>query len=191
LPIHATEKCWQAGPARVFPNLSALSVFHPFVPGQVLNFGELTILPFAVDHGTTAPGAVGYVVLFATRKFIFTGDFLSIPNDHSPLFRGADLCFMEATNWHPAPHTGHQSVTEAIRLLRKWTPLQTYLVHYSGAEDLEHSGDAVSGPLGRAQFHSRLAKISAGQNIRLAEHGMTFEYQEEMQNLEWYRTQRA
>ena len=65
----------------------------------------------------------------------------------NPLFSHADVAFMDANTWHPAEHTAHQSVLGDLRLIEHWKPKRTYLVHYSGYEDRDHSENAIDGPM--------------------------------------------
>jgi len=55
-------ECWQNGPGRVHPYLAERSDMRPLQPGVPVMLGELTITPFAVNHGPKAPGALGFVV---------------------------------------------------------------------------------------------------------------------------------
>ena len=47
----------------------------------------------------------------------------------------------------PAKWTWRQSVLGNLRLIDKRRPKRAYMIHYSGYEDREHTGDSVSGPL--------------------------------------------
>jgi len=46
------------------------------------------------------------------------------------------------------------------------------MIHYSGFEDREHTGDSVSGPMNAARFGDELRRVADGRDIRPAEHGM-------------------
>ena len=58
LPIFASPECWEDGPNRVHRYLAERSDFRPLVPEIAVVLGDLTVIPFVVDHGPKAPGAV-------------------------------------------------------------------------------------------------------------------------------------
>ena len=134
--------------------------------------GDVTVTPFAVDHGPKAPGAVGFVVQHGSRKIVIPGDFLRIVDEENPLLFGADVMFLDANTWHPADWTWHQSVLGNLRVIDKWRPKPAYLAHYSGYEDREHAGDAVDGPMSLARFQDELRRLAGGHEIQPAAHGM-------------------
>ena len=84
LPIYASRECWEDGPNRVHRHLAERSDFRPLQPGVAVVLGDLTITPFAVDHGPKAPGALGFVVQHGRRKIVITGDFQRRPRRRSP-----------------------------------------------------------------------------------------------------------
>lgn len=172
LPIYATAECWEAGPNRVHRYLAERSDFRPLEPGASLALGDLTITPFAVDHGAKAPGAVGFVVQHGGRRVVVTGDFVRVPNEDNPLLCGAHVMFLDANTWHPAEHTGHQSVLGNLRLINKWQPKRAYMIHYSGYEDRDHPEDPVNGPMDMERFRHELHRVAGGRDIQPAEHGM-------------------
>jgi phosphoribosyl 1,2-cyclic phosphodiesterase len=171
LPIYATSECWEAGPNRVHRYLAERSDFRPLEPGVPVALADLTITPFAVDHGPKAPGAVGFVVQHGGRKVVLTGDFLRIHNEDDPLLRGADVMFLDANTWHPAEYTWHQSVLGNLRLIDKWQPKRAYMIHYSGYEDRDHPDDPVNGPMDMKRFGQELHRVAGGRDIQPAEHG--------------------
>ncbi len=172
LPIYATAECWEAGPNRVHRYLAERSDFRRLVLGVPIVLGDLTITPFAVHHSAKAPGAVGYVAQHGGKKVVFTGDFLRVVNEDDPLLCGADVMFLDANTWHPAEHTGHQSVLGNLPLIGKWQPKRTYMIHYSGYEDRDHPNDPVHGPMDVEWFRRELRRVSGGREIQPAEHGM-------------------
>jgi phosphoribosyl 1,2-cyclic phosphodiesterase len=172
LPIYATRACWETGPNAIHRYLAERSDFRPLEPGSPIVLGEVAFMPFAVDHGPKAPGAVGWVVQHSNRKIVLTGDFLNVPNEDDPRLVAADVCFMDANTWHPADWTGHSSVLGNLRLIDKWKPKRGYFVHYSGYEDRERAGEAIHGPLTRGQFRDELHRVRPDLDLRLADHGM-------------------
>jgi phosphoribosyl 1,2-cyclic phosphodiesterase len=172
LPIYASQECWDAGPNRVHRYLAERCDFRQLQPGVPVVLGDLTLTPFAVDHGPKAPGALGFVIQHGSHKVLITGDFLRVPNEDDPLLLDADVAFMDANTWHPAEHTWHQSVLGNLRLVEKWRLKRTYMIHYSGYEDREHPGDQVSGPLGMQRLAEELRRVAGDQDIQPAGHGM-------------------
>ena len=174
LPVYCSKSCWKTGPGRMFGYLvDKHRVEHRRIrAGVPLVLGELRLTPFRVIHDKTAPGARGFVAEHGKHKVILPCDFLDIPTVDDPIFHDADVCFLDATNWHPAPHTGHQSVIDAIALVRRWLPGRSYLTHYSGFHDLKHAGERVDRPLDPESFAKEIDHIRGQFDIRAAQHGM-------------------
>jgi phosphoribosyl 1,2-cyclic phosphodiesterase len=172
LPIYATPPTWENGPARVFSRLADRTIWRPLVPWQPVPCGDVTVTPFPVEHGPSAPGAVGFVVQHGSRKIVMTCDFRSVPDEDHPLLKDADVCFMEANTWHPVEWLAHQSVLGALRLVQKWRPKRTYLLHYSGYEDRNFPDDPIHEPLAFGRAEQELAKIRGDMDVHLARHGM-------------------
>ncbi len=172
LPIHASTDCWENGPNRIHRHLAERSDFRPLEPARKLVLGDLRVTPFAVDHGPKAPGALGFVAEHGKRKIVISGDFVRIADEDHPRMFDADVLFLEANTWHPAEWTSHQSVLGNLRLIDKWRPKRTYLLHYSGYEDLEHQNDPIAGPMDTETFRRQLQRIAEDRDIRLAVHGM-------------------
>ena len=132
----------------------------------------MIVTPIAVNHGPKAPGALGFVIQHGERKVVITGDFLHVLNEDDPLLFDADVMFLDSNTWHPADWTWHQSVLGNLRLIEKWRPKRAYLVHYSGYEDREHSGDPIRGPLTENQLRDELQRLGLDKHIEPALHGM-------------------
>ena len=179
LPVYCTQPCWEVGPARLFPWLVSDTLCHnEMTSGDAISIGDLSITPVAVEHGKTAPGAVGFVIeptsqsVGGPRKIVLTCDFLTIPDPDNPLWAEPDVLFIESNTWNPNPQTGHQSILEGLELVRRWRPKRTYLIHYSGFEDAEHRGAEVSRPLTFDELRAQVAKHAGDHDIRLARHGL-------------------
>jgi ribonuclease BN (tRNA processing enzyme) len=172
LPIYASQTCWENGPNAMFGYLADRSEFRAVEPGVAVPLDDVTITPFAVDHGPRTAGAMGFVAQHGSRRIVISGDFLYVPDEDNSLLFGADVCFLDANTWHPAEGTFHQSVLGNLRLIDKWKPKRTYLVHYSGYEDLYRSGESVNHPLGLERFREELRKVAADRDIQPAVHGM-------------------
>lgn len=171
LPIYASQACWETGPNATFKYLAERSDFRPVQPGSPITLGDITITPLAVDHGPKAPGAMGFVVQHGTRRIVLSGDFLRVLDEDNPLLFGADVLFLDANTWHPADWTSHQSVLGNLRLVEKWKPKRTYLVHYSGYEDQDHPEDPINGPMSLGRLREELAKVAGDHDIQPALHG--------------------
>jgi phosphoribosyl 1,2-cyclic phosphodiesterase len=174
LAVHASPGCWRTGPQLFFPYLleRGRARHLPLEPGREVVLGDVRVTPFAVDHKASAPGALGFVVRHGGRKIVLTCDFLRIPAEDDPLFQGADVCFMEATNWHPKPEIGHTSVLDNLALLRKWRPRRTYFVHYSGLFDRKHTGDPINGPMALTRLQKEIDRLRGDLDVQVARHGM-------------------
>jgi len=172
LPIYASRECWDNGPTRVHRHLAERTDFRPLESGVPVVLGELSVVPFAVEHSPSAPGSLGFVLEHAARKIVVTGDFHRVPDEDHPRFAGADVVFLDANTWHPTDRTGHQSVLGNLRLIQKWNPKRAYLIHYSGYEDREHPDDPVHDPMDTGRFREELRRVAGGRDIQPAEHGM-------------------
>ena len=172
LPIYASPECWEQGPNRVHRHLAERSEFRPLQPDVSVTLGELLVTPFAVDHSVKAPGALGFVVQHGQRKIVITGDFFRVPTEDNPLFFDADVAFFDSNTWHPADRTGHSSVLGNLRLIEKWRPKRAYMIHYSGYEDREHTGDAIREPMAEHRFAEELRRAASPRDVRFARHGM-------------------
>ncbi len=180
LPVYCTQPCWDMGPNRLFPWLVGGAIRHvPLTPGTAVELGAIRVTPMNVEHGRTAPGAVGLVIettpaLSDPRKIVLTCDLLSVPEPDHPAWHGADVCFIESNTWNPNPDTGHQRIQDALELLRSWRPKRTYLIHYSGFEDTLHPAAEVNRPLTRAELAQVVARHACDLDVRVARHGMMF-----------------
>jgi phosphoribosyl 1,2-cyclic phosphodiesterase len=172
LPIYASQTCWEEGPNATFRHLAERSQFRAIEPGSVISLDDVNVTPFTVDHGPKAPGAMGFVARHGARRIIFSGDFLHVPDEDNSLLFGADVCFLDTNTWHAADWTSHQSVLGNMRLIEKWKPKRTYLVHYSGYEDGQHADDAINGPMGLERLRDELRKIAGDHDVQPALHGL-------------------
>lgn len=181
LPVFCTRSCWDVGPGRLFPWLVDKTILHrPIAPGAAFQLGHLRVTPMAVEHGNTAPGAVGFVVeaacddpnTSASRKIVLTCDLLRVLDPGDPAWFDADVCFIESNTWNRNPDTGHQSILDALELVRRWQPRRAYLIHYSGFEDARHPHSEVPRPLTCSQLAAQVRRYAPDLDIRVARHGM-------------------
>jgi len=184
LPVYCTQPCWDIGPGRLFPWLVGGAVVHaPVMPGQAIELGALRVTPLSVEHGNTAPGAVGFVIegkrgdrIHSAEtppfKVILTCDLLRVPEPSHAAWHDADLCFIESNTWNRNPDTGHQSILDAIDLVRRWRPRRTYLIHYSGFEDARHTKSDVPHALTLDALEAQVQRHAPDLDVRVARHGM-------------------
>ncbi len=181
LPVYCARPCWDLGPGRLFPWLVDKAIVHrPIAAGELVTLGDVRVTPMSVEHGSTAPGAVGFIVEAAPSlavdgrplKVILTCDLLRVVDPGHPAWRGADVCFIEANTWNRNPDTGHQSILDALDLVRRWQPRRTYLIHYSGFEDSRHPKSEVPRPLTYAELADVVHRHAPELDVRVARHGM-------------------
>ncbi len=179
LTVHCTEPCWQTGPQRLFPWLAGSAMVHnPVVPGRAIDVGALRVTPIAVEHGSTAPGAVSYAIEVLApdpgdpKKVVLTCDLLRPASANDPAWFGADVCFIEANTWNRNPDTGHQCIKDALQLVRTWGARRTYLIHYSGYEDARHVHSEVNRPLTWDELGRQVRRAAPDLDVRIAHHGM-------------------
>jgi len=139
IPAYATESAWgeimkrfgylvgNEGEGRLFIRRLAF-------PGVQLVGLQTNVTPFKVEHGPTAPGAVGYIFQDGDKKVVYTGDFYDVPIRDERL-KEPDLLIMEC-NWYNEPRTQpktswHMSFQRALSFIQSWSPKRVVLVHIS------------------------------------------------------------
>jgi phosphoribosyl 1,2-cyclic phosphodiesterase len=143
VPVYATEPCLEdVLVGRGFQYLVHNGIIQPRViqPGISVELGGLTITPFAVNHGPTAPGAIGLVFECASSarqyRVLYSGDFYElVPPTEDFFARQFDLAILECNQWQPR-RNGHISFAQILDLLTEG-PLahaqirQLTLIHFS------------------------------------------------------------
>jgi phosphoribosyl 1,2-cyclic phosphodiesterase len=172
LPNYASQACWEAGPNTTLKYVGERSDFRPLEPGTSVALGDITITPFAVDHGPQVPGAMGFVVQHADHRIVISGDFHHVPDEDNSLLFDSDVCFLDTNTWHPVELGRHQSVLGNLRLIEKWKPKRTYFIHYSGYEDRDHGDDPINGAMGMERFREEVQRVSGDHDVQPARHGM-------------------
>ncbi|MEM9081485.1 MAG: MBL fold metallo-hydrolase [Verrucomicrobiota bacterium] len=132
LPLHGSPHTL-ASLARMFPwafgNTSKNYVRadqQPFSDFQTLTLGDLTILPFPVQHGPSPTH--GFKFTFPSGKTLaYTPDVKVIPPASRAHLQNLDHLIIDALR--PVPHTTHMSTGEALQAIAELQPSQAYLTH--------------------------------------------------------------
>jgi phosphoribosyl 1,2-cyclic phosphate phosphodiesterase len=112
--------------------------------------------PFAIDGVTVQPIALFHgarpILGFRFGRFAYLTDCNRIPDESWPLLQGLDLLVLDALRHRP--HPTHFSVSEALQVVARLTPRQTYFTHI--CHDLAHEATNASLPGGVALAHDGL-----------------------------------
>jgi glyoxylase-like metal-dependent hydrolase (beta-lactamase superfamily II) len=191
LPLYCSAPCYEEAIGRRFVWLKDLYEHRPVVSGEAIRIegrdgAALRILPMAVWHGPTAPGALIYRVDDEQRRhsIVLAWDMLRLADgvDDGPL-HNVDLLFIDSTSWHPQTagddptgaknhNTWHGSIEEWLGLLPAWRPKRTYFIHYGGSSDIHaHAGCAdpvwasINGPMDESDLRAHVSR--AGDQLKL------------------------
>ncbi|MCS7166578.1 MAG: MBL fold metallo-hydrolase [Gemmatales bacterium] len=142
IPLYATPACLeQVFNAKGFHYLikNHIVVPHELAVGQAVPIAGLTVTPFAVQHGTSAPEAVGFVFEEwregQVRRVLYSGDFAQLlPPTQDFFHRPFDLAILECNQWSPRnnDHISFQEILELLKhgVLANSLPRQLTLVHF-------------------------------------------------------------
>jgi phosphoribosyl 1,2-cyclic phosphate phosphodiesterase len=119
-------------------------------PGAEFETLGQRILPIRLEHGRFA------VLGFRVGDLAYCTDVNKVPEESWPLLEGLDTLILDALR--PAPHPTHFSVDEALRVVERLRPRQTYFTHISHL--LGHEATEANLPDG----------------VRLAYDGLTLEF---------------
>ena len=183
IPTYATDKTWEEIRNR-FGYLvgrqgeGKLLIRRAALPGVKLVGLQSHITPFAVEHGPTAPGAIGYIFWDAGKKVVYTGDFYDIPIRDERLKR-PDLLIIES-NWFNEPSdqpatSWHMSFQRSVAFIQEWRPNKVVLVHMSH-EDFTRNPRAPllsPPPKNHDEWQQAVNQFSQGVNIEVAYDGMS------------------
>ncbi|VVB75008.1 Ribonuclease BN [Candidatus Tiddalikarchaeum anstoanum] len=101
-------------------------------PDESFPLDNLLVTPFKTNHGSFAPGSVGYIIDEKDKRIVYTSDFSSIVNDAKIKEKNIDKLVIE-TNWFSEPLTnkpGHMSFQNALKYIEDWKPKEVYLTHF-------------------------------------------------------------
>lgn len=92
-------------------------------PGEVVHVGEVEVRPFRVMHGRLP--ILGYRV----GRFAYVTDMTRIAPDSLHGLEGLDCLVVNALRFEP--HPTHQSLAEALALVKQLSPRSAYFTHMS------------------------------------------------------------
>ncbi|MCS7016909.1 MAG: MBL fold metallo-hydrolase [Gemmatales bacterium] len=187
-PMYATRDCLkQVLQERGFAYLESNHIVqsHELSAEQPMQLCGLTVTPFSVDHGETAPGAVGFVIEEnydgRIRRFLYSGDFNRLlPSSPDFLAREFDLVVLECNQWEPR-NNGHVSFQGILQLLTQGELAgaviqQLCLVHFGDQgprgtnSTYQDWRDAALAALNKAG----LAELTANPDTLIGYEGLTF-----------------
>jgi phosphoribosyl 1,2-cyclic phosphate phosphodiesterase len=102
--------------------------FESISPGRPFQALGETILPIALDH------AQFNVLGFRIGNLAYCTDVSSVPPASIEMLQGLDVLVLDALRHKP--HPAHLSLSEALKVVERLRPRQTWLTHMS--HDLEH-----------------------------------------------------
>ncbi len=183
IPTYATEPTWKEILRRFGYLVGGEDGGRLLIRGTALVGVELiglqtSITPFAVEHGPTAPGAVGYIFQAEGKKVVYTGDFYDVPIRDERL-KHPDLLIIEC-NWFNEPEvqpvtSWHMSFQRARSFIQEWEPKRALLVHISH-EDFTRTPKAPllrSPPKSHDEWRQAVRQFSRGVDIEVAYDGMS------------------
>lgn len=111
-------------------NIHLIQAYHPFIVGQT------TVMPLAVMHHKLQ------ILGFRVNQFAYITDCKTMPQQTIDALKNIDTLVINALRIEP--HLSHQSLSEALKLIKEINPRVAYLTHMSHQMGL-HSG--ISGQL--------------------------------------------
>ena len=112
------------------PQIALQTIDGPFA------FDRLSITPVPICHGSRP------ILGFRFGSFAYLTDCNAIPESSFALLEGLDVLVLDALRHRP--HPTHFSVSEALAVVERLTPKQTYLTHI--CHDLPHAATNQSLP---------------------------------------------
>lgn len=99
---------------------------RPFTDFQELTLGDLSVVPFPVQHGPSPTHGFLFKVP-GDRRMAYIPDAKVIPPESRAHLAGLDLLIIDALR--PVPHVTHMSLGEALECAAELAPAQTALTH--------------------------------------------------------------
>jgi phosphoribosyl 1,2-cyclic phosphate phosphodiesterase len=122
---YAFEQPADAGPWVGLPQVT----FHPIGPAEPFELLGCSILPIRLDHGRFR------VLGFRIGNLAYCTDVSHIPDESWPLLEGLEVLILDALRHEP--HPTHFSLQQALAVVERVKPRQTYLTHISHGLDHE------------------------------------------------------
>jgi phosphoribosyl 1,2-cyclic phosphate phosphodiesterase len=141
IPVYGLDRVLQAitrrfdyvfDPAYKYPGLPKLEL-RTLGPGEVV-IENIPIRVLSVMHGTLE------VLGFRIGDFCYITDAKTISEDQMPFLEGLDTLVINAL--HRKPHFSHLNLSEALELIDRIAPRQTFLTHLS--HDMGRHADVLS-----------------------------------------------
>jgi phosphoribosyl 1,2-cyclic phosphate phosphodiesterase len=123
------------------PQISLTTIDGPF------EIGGVTIRPVPLMHGSRP------ILGFRFGSFAYLTDCNGVPDEAWPLLEGLDILVVDALRHRP--HPTHFTVAEALAVVERLKPRQTYLTHI--CHDLGHAATNASLPAGVELAYDGLA----------------------------------
>lgn len=147
---------------------SGVIEFRLIEPGRSFSFKEFHFLPFKTNHGSFAPGSVGYVIECPGTKgqgirMVYTSDLVDLPTSPQALF-DPDYLIIQAF-WLNEPRenrANHLSFQRAIEYIKQWKPRkEIYLVHIGDGDTVP--GDPANAMAKKIEPGNPLSSPSSGR----------------------------
>lgn len=91
-------------------------------PGETFTVGGVDVVPLEVMHGKLP--ILGYRI---ANRLGYVTDMLTMPEASYQLLQGVEVLVLNALRFKP--HPTHQTVDEALRVIERLQPRETYLIH--------------------------------------------------------------
>lgn len=139
LPVYCTEEV-EAVIRRTFPYAFASELQHmPYGALPRLEFHRIDSRPFEVLFHKVTPIPFKHswydVLGFRFDTLAYCTDVKEIPDSSWPLLEGLDVLILDALR--PKPHPAHLSLEEALAVVERVRPRQTYFTHLAHEMDYE------------------------------------------------------
>ncbi len=139
LPVYCTEQVEEVI-RRTFPYAFTSELQHlPYGALPRLEFRRITDQPFEVLYHRVVPIPLRHswydVLGFRIDGVAYCTDVNEIPEASWPLLEGLDVLVIDALR--PKPHPAHFSLDEALAVIQRVKPKQTYLTHTAHEMDYE------------------------------------------------------
>ncbi len=109
--------------------------FMPIAPGTPFEVLGQTLLPIRLQHGRFE------VLGFRVGDLAYCTDVCRIPEESWPLLQGLDTLILDALRFEP--HPTHFSLSEALDVVERLKPRQTYFTHLSHSFDHGPTGSTL------------------------------------------------